>query len=139
VAEVVYDSAEPEGFAMMIGELVRANCEADPARARMLRTTKGVVNIRVTDAGVAVGLLFGGGKLRVLSQPAPRANLDVSGDAETIMSLSTVKLLGGLPSVLDPAGREVTRKLLNGKLKVRGLFGSLPLLMRLNRMMSTSS
>lgn len=127
-----------EGLGAVLAGLVRGNIERDPARARLLRGRLGRVNVRALDAGVAAGILLGGGRFRVRGTPLPEPHLDVACDSETLMSLSSVPLRFGLPDVGTPEGRAVVAKMLRGDLRVRGMLLNLPVLMRLQRLLSVA-
>lgn len=139
MATIVLEGEEPNGLAQMIAGLVEANVAQDPAKARVVESTRGAVQIDVADAGVTIGLKFVPGTLTVTSGVVPGADLKITANAETLMGLSTVPLRFGLPDALTESGREVTRQLLTGRLKVRGLlpFG-LPMLRRLNQLLNVS-
>lgn len=136
--DLVVSDPELEGLGAMLAGLVRGNIEADPARAGLIRGVTGTVNVRARDAGVAVGLAFEGGRLRVQDRPFPRAQLEIACDAETLMGMSTVPLRFGLPDVAAPDGRAVLGKMLRGDLRVRGMLLHLPLLIRLQRLLAVS-
>lgn len=127
-----------EGLGAMLADLIRGNIEADPIRARLLHGVRASVNVRAVDAEVAVGLSFEDGTLRVLPRPFPKANLDISCDAQTLMGMSTAPLRFGLPDPTKPEGRAVIRKMLRGRLKVRGMVAHLPLLIRLQKLLAVS-
>jgi hypothetical protein len=132
------EGAEPSGLAEMLAGLVEANAAADPVRSRLLDTTRGLVQIDVPDAAVTVGLKFVPGALTVTSGAVDGADLRVRADADTLMSLSMVPLRVGLPDPLTAPGREVARKLLTGRLKVRGRSSGLRMLRTVNRLLSTT-
>lgn len=127
-----------EGLGVMLGELVRGNLEQDPGRARLLGGRPGRINIRAVDAEAEVGIILGGGRIRLQGSLLSRPNLAITTDAETLMALSSVPLRFGLPDVTTAAGREVVVKLLKGQLKVRGMFTQSGLLGRLNKLLSVA-
>ncbi len=134
----VHLEGEPNGLASMVAGLVEANIARDAARARLLASTRGAAQIDVPDAGVTIGLKFVPGALTVTSGAVPGADLRITTDAETLMSLSTVPLRLGLPDALSSEGRGVVFKLLTRGLKVRGLPFGLPLLRTVNRLLSVN-
>lgn len=142
MAEIVLDGQEPSAFAQMIGALLQTNTAASPEKARILETTRGVVEIAVTDAGVVVGLKFTPGALVVTSEAVPGADLRISADSETLMGLANVPLRFGLPDALTAQGREVGGRLVSGRLRVHGLLPALPrgvaLLRKVNRLLSVA-
>jgi len=134
-AEVEYLDAEPNGLASMLGGLIEGNLKAHPEREALL--SKGATySIVAPDVGVAVSLRFSPGKVQVRNDEVAKPNVRVETDSETLIGLSSVPLRFGLPDVLTADGRAVTRKLLSGKLKVRGLFRHLLTLTRLQRLLS---
>ncbi len=52
------------------------------------------------------------------------------------MDLNTVAIFGGLPWVIDEAGRKVAAHLLTRRLKIEGMFAHPVLLTRLTNIMS---
>jgi hypothetical protein len=135
VTFVVVDP-DVEGLGVMLADLVRGNIEADPSRARLLHGLAGTVNVHAVDAEVDVGLEFRGGQMLVHAKPYPKADLDITTDAETIMGMSSVPLRMGMPDVATADGRAVVGKMLRGDLKVRGMVTKPKLLTRLQRLLS---
>jgi hypothetical protein len=137
VSFVVVDP-DVEGLGVMLADLVRGNIEANPDRARLLQGLSGRVNVHVPDAEVDVGLEFAGGQMVVHGKPFPRADLEITTDAETLMGMSTVPLRFGMPDASKADGRAVVRKMLRGELKVRGMVTKPKLLTRLQRLLSVA-
>lgn len=125
---------ETEGLGVMLAELVRANLEAHPERAKHL-SRPGTVNVHATDAEVEVGLRLGDGEFRV-GAPHAVADLSIATSSETLLSLSNVPLRFGLPDAFTPEGRRVTSMLVRGGIKVHGMARHLKLMTRLNRLLS---
>jgi len=129
-AEVGYADDEPSAFASMLGGLIEANIRTRPEKARDFESLVARVGIFVTDIHEGVTLDFKGGNLVVHNGLKPRRTLTIRTDAETVMSLSNLKIGPfGLPVYYDEVGRGVATKLLRGKLKIDGL---LPNVMTLN-------
>jgi hypothetical protein len=126
-----------DGLGAMVGELVKANLAAHPARAALLSGPAGSVVIDATDAGAKVGLIFTGKGLRV-GAPLPRPDLAIACDAATLMELTAVPLRFGLPDPLDPKGRTIVGKLARRQLKVRGMVPHLALMIRLQKLLSVA-
>lgn len=122
----------------MLADLVRGNIEANPSRARLLQRVSGRVNVRARDAGVEVGMEFRGGQLHVRAMPFPDAKLTIETDADTLMGMSTVPLRFGMPDVARADGRMVVKKMLRGELKVRGMVRGMPLMVRLQKLLSVA-
>jgi hypothetical protein len=129
-ALVGYDDDEPSAFASMLGGLIEANVRSNPGKERDFDSLKARIGIWVTDIDEGVTLDFKGGKLVVHNGLKPRRKLTIRTDADTVMSLSNLKIgLLGLPVYYDEVGRGVALKLLTGKLNIEGL---LPNVMTLN-------
>ena len=129
-AQVDYADEEPSAFASMLGGLIQANVESRPEKRQDFATLVARVGIWVTDIDEGVTLDFKGGRLTVHNGLKPRSTLTIRADAETVMSLSNLKIGPlGMPVYYDEVGRGVAGKLLRGKLKIEGL---LPNVMTLN-------
>lgn len=129
-ARVDYADEEPSAFASMLGGLIQANVESRPEKQQDFATLVARVGIWVTDIDEGVTLDFKGGRLTVHNGLKPRSTITIRTDAETVMSLSNLKIGAlGMPVYYDEVGRGVAGKLLRGKLKIDGL---LPNVMTLN-------
>jgi hypothetical protein len=114
----------------MLGGLIDANVRARPEKGRDFESLVARVGIWVNDIDEGVTLDFKAGRLVVHNGLKPRRTITIRSDAETVMSLSNLKIgLLGLPVYYDGVGRGVATKLLRGKLKIDGL---VPNLMTLN-------
>jgi hypothetical protein len=129
-------AGEPNGLASMLGTLIEQNLARDPGRRRLLRPA--VVSLVATDADVGVTLRIEPTGVEVASAPDPRAHLEVRTDSHRLLDLAAVPLRWGLPDPLTAPGRRVTRALLAGRLRVRGLVRHPLRLMRLNRLLSAA-
>jgi hypothetical protein len=127
---VEYADDEPSAFASMLGGLIEANVRTHPEKESDFDSLKARVGIFVTDIDEGVTLDFTGGQLVVHNGLEPHRTLTIRTDAETVMSLSNLKIgLFGLPVYYDGVGRGVAAKLLRGKLRIEGL---LPNVLTLN-------
>lgn len=136
-AEVVYADDEPSAFASMLGGLIEANVRSRPEKERDFESLKARVGIWVTDIDEGVTLEFKGGKLVVHNGLKPRRTLTIRTDADTVMSLSNLKIgLLGLPVYYDGVGRGVALRLLTGKLKIEGLLSNVSTLNTVTRIFS---
>jgi hypothetical protein len=135
-ASVTYADAEPNGLASMLGTLIEQNLARDPSRRRLLRPA--VVALVATDARVGVTLRIGPGGVEVANATDPGADLEVRTDSHRLLDLAAVPLRLGLPDPFTSRGREVTRALLAGRLRVRGLILHPVRLTRLNRLLSAA-
>ena len=121
-ALVSYADQEPSAFASMLGGLIEANVKGRPEKQSDFDWLVGRVGIWVTDIDEGVTLDFKGGRLVVHNGLKPRRTITIRADAETVMSLSNLKIGPlGLPVYVDEVGRGVAMKLLRGSLKIEGL------------------
>ena len=133
-AKVEFADAEPNGLAAMIGGLLDANLAAHPERAELLTPT--VVGVVAQDAHVSITLEIERDRIVVRNGLAPRTDVTVRTDSETLTELSTTPLRLGFPDGLKPEGRRLTKKLLAGDLAVRGLVRHPLVVSRLNRLLA---
>lgn len=119
---VEYADQEPSAFASMLGGLIEANVKSRPEKEVDFETLVARVGIAVKDIGESVTLDFKGGRLVVHNGLRPRRTITIHADAETVMSLSNLKIGPlGMPIYIDEVGRGVAMKLLRGSLKIDGL------------------
>src|SRR5260370_1946889 len=136
-AEVLYADDEPSAFASMLGGLIEANVRSNAGKERDFDSLKARVGIWVTDIDEGVTLDFKGGHLVVHNGLKPRRKLTIRTDADTVMSLSNLKIgLFGLPAYYDEVGRGVAFKLLQGKLRSDGLLPNITTLNTVTRIFS---
>ncbi len=127
---VEYADPEPSAFASMLGGLIEANVKARAEKQADFENLVARVGIWVTDIDEGVTLDFKGGNLVVHNGLAAKRTITIRADAETVMSLSNLKIGPlGLPVYFDETGRGVAGKLLRGQLKIDGL---LPNVLTLN-------
>jgi hypothetical protein len=133
---VAYLDGEPNGLGTMLGGLIEGNLAAHPEREGLLRPA--TVAIAAPDAGVAVTIRLGPGRVEVANGVRGKPDLWVRADSDTLIELSSVPLRFGLPDNMTREGREVTAKLMKGTLKVRGMFRSPGRLARFNKLLSVN-
>jgi hypothetical protein len=134
---VEYADDEPSAFASMLGGLIEANVRTHAEKENDFDSLKARVGIFVTDIDEGVTLDFKGGQLIVHNGLEPKRTLTIRTDADTVMSLSNLKIgLFGLPVYYDGVGRGVAAKLLQGKLKIDGLLPNVLTLNRVTRIFS---
>jgi hypothetical protein len=139
-ARVEYaDGDDASAFAQMLGGLIEANVSARPERRRDFDNLRARVGIFVTDIGEGVTLEFGGGHLVVRNGLEPDRDVTIRADADTVMSLSNVRIgFGGMPNYLDTNGRQVVARMLKGQLRIQGLVGNLTTLNQVTRLFSVA-
>lgn len=121
----------------MIADLIEGNLSAHPERASLLAGKLRRVVITANDLDAHVSLTLGGGEISIGAEPPTKPHMWIYADSSTLIELPNAKLMGGLPSVADPIGRAVTKKLLTGKMKIKGMF-RVGLLSRVQRLLSVA-
>lgn len=125
-ALVSYADKEPSAFASMLGGLIEANVKDSDDKRRDFDRLVARVGIWVTDIDEGVTLDFKGGTLLVHNGLRPTRTITIRAEAETVMSLSNLKIGPlGMPIYYDEVGRGVAGKLVRGKLKIEGLVPNL--------------
>jgi hypothetical protein len=121
----------------MLGGLIEANVLAHPNKQQDFDTLTTRVGIWVTDIDEGVTLVFESGRLTVYNGLEPRRTITIRAEAETVMSLSNLRIGPlGLPIYYDGVGRGVALKLLQGKLKIDGMMANVGTLNRVTRIFS---
>ncbi len=131
---VALEGAEPNGLASMLANLIRANLERHPERRALLRDS--VIELEAADVGVVATLLVRDGAVRVASAPAAGAHVSVRASSSDLLLLAGVRLRAGFPDPLAPSGRAVIRRVLRGRIRIRGLLRHPGRLSRLSRLLS---
>lgn len=129
--------AEPNGLAATIAGILEANLAAHPDRSAMLRP--GAIEIVAMDAGVSVVVRSKPDGIEVANgDPARsgRADLTIRASSNDLLALTACPLRAGLPDPFHPKGREILGKLLGGRIRIRGLLTSAPLLTRFAALLS---
>jgi len=131
------EGPDATALGQMLGGLVEANVEGSTERRRDFDDLRARVGIFVTDIEEGVTLDFQGGHLVVRGGLEPGRDVTIRADSETVMQLSSVRIgFAGMPNYLDSTGREVLARMLNGSLKIEGLFGNLTVLNQVTRLFS---
>ncbi len=131
---VEYLDGEPNGLASMLGRLIEANLERNPARIRHLG--RGCIAVRALDIGLATTLTMAPGRVSVSNGNRGRPEVRVRGDSLTLLRLTDTPLRFGFPNLLSREGRALARKVLSGNLKIRGMLRHPLEVARLNRLLS---
>lgn len=121
----------------MLGGLIDANIKASAAKRKDFDSLAARVGIWVTDIDEGVTLDFERGHLAVHNGLEPKRDLTIRAEADTVMSLSNLRIgLFGMPVYYDEVGRGVAAKLLQGRLRIDGLLGNLATLNTVTRIFS---
>jgi hypothetical protein len=134
---VAYASKEPSAFAEMLGGLIEANVRANVSKRKDFDVLVARVGIWVTDIDEGVTLVFDAGRLTVYNGLEARRTITIRAEADTVMSLSNLKIGPlGMPVYYDEVGRGVALKLLRRKLQIDGLLANIATLNRVTRIFS---
>jgi hypothetical protein len=125
------------GLAGMIAGLIRANLVAHPERRRDFERLRGTVVIEAHDAEAVVTLAFDGGTLLVRGGHGGAADVHVWADSLTVIELSSLPIVGGIPWLFGHRGRRLVGGLLRGTVRIRGLYRAATLV-RLTRLLSVA-
>lgn len=130
--------AEDTALAVMISEMLKGNLENRPEREKDFNALKGNIYIQALDADVDMTLVFEKGKLTVHGGKAGEADISIATDSTSLLELTNLNIIMGMPNYFDKAGREVVKKLLKGDLKLKGMFTHPIALTRLTKVMSVT-
>jgi hypothetical protein len=117
---VVHKSAEENGMATMLAELMRTNIAESAYKSLCFKALSCSVGVRVPDAEVSATLVFSRGSCVVYDGIAGEPELEIEADSEDLLALSNINLTAGLPCYLDETGRDILVKSLTGKVKING-------------------
>ena len=136
---VDFADAEPSAIAVMLGGLIEANVDRRAERRRDFDALAARVGIWVTDIDEGVTLDFQRGRLVVHNGLQPRRDITIRAEADTVMSLSNLRIGPfGLPVYYDEVGRGVAMKLLRRRLRIDGLLGNLATVNSVTRIFSVA-
>ena len=137
---VRYLDPEPNGMASMLGGLIEGNLQAHPERERFVTGGRpATFVVAAPEVGAAVSIRFGPDGVRVRNGEVRRPKVRIEADSATLIGMSSVPLRFGLPDATTAEGREVLRKMLARKLRVRGAVVNGRMLARLNAVLSVAS
>lgn len=117
----VHPSAEDNGLATMVAELMRTNVSSSAYKRLCFSLLKATVVIEATDAEVGATLLFNRGACTVYDGAEVKADLRIIADSESILQLSAIPIVAGFPFYLNETGFSVLSKLLIGSVRIEGM------------------
>jgi hypothetical protein len=134
---VSYADTEPSAFASRLGGLIEANVAGRSEKKKDFDGLEALVGIWVTDIDEGVTLDFQRGSLTVHNGLQPKRDLTIRAEADTVMSLSNLRIGAfGMPVYYNEVGRGVALKLMQGKLRIDGMLGNLAMLNTVTRIFS---
>lgn len=134
--DILENRAEEVPFSYVIADLLSGNLQQKPEKMRTFNNMYGVVALNLADIEASVTLIFAGGRLRIEKGIVGKPDLIINSSSENIISLNAINIKFGLPYYFDEAGMNVLKQLLNGDLKIQGMFRHPILLTRLTKVMS---
>jgi hypothetical protein len=127
---------EENGLANIFFELIRQNIERIPEKINDLQRLNATVGFYANDIDVSALLRFQNGQLIIDGKISEEPEIKIIADSETILNLSRIRIIAGLPYYFDETGRDIINRLFAGRLKIKGLFAHPIKLTRLTRIMS---
>jgi hypothetical protein len=135
---VLAPGADENGLAAMIQALIEQNLADHPEKLVDFERMRGSVAIVAEDAGTAVTLVFGGGRLEVHAGIEGVPDIAVRADSDDVVGLSQLELTRrfALPDLRGVHARKVLARSRTGHIRVLGALARPMLLLRLTRVMS---
>lgn len=118
---VVDDSAEHNGLAQMLADLLRQNLEQKPIKIKYFNRLGLSVAITAPDAEVELTIFFNRGSCVIYDGVVGKPHLHIITESANIMALSATPVRAGLPDPFDSSGRDLIKKLLKGEVKIKGM------------------
>jgi hypothetical protein len=129
---------EDAGLAMMLSDLLRQNLAQNPRKRKDFDRLAASIVIEARDAEVTITLEFLRGALVVHEGIHGAPKIRISADSATVLELLMLRILWGIPRLLDKGGRRLLRKYIAGELRIEGLGTHLVTLLRMTRLMSVN-
>jgi hypothetical protein len=132
--------AGENGFAQMLATLLRQNIDDRPEKKASFVKMHGRVSIVLEDIGSAVTLNFESGRLTIYDGITGIPDVTIRAPWEWVTKMSLVELEPrfGLPDIRKPVAKEVGEAQKDGTIKIHGWLASMPLMMRLTKVMSVA-
>ncbi len=127
---------EEKGIAGMMADIIKGNLKHKPERENDFNALDGNIYLRAEDADVDITMVFKKGSLIVHNGKIGNPKISIVTNSGTLLDLANISIKFGLPYYFDETGRGVIKKLLTGKLKLKGLFTHLIALIRFTKLMS---
>ncbi len=119
---VIHDAGDL-GLATMLMDLIRQTLEQDPRKREVVKTLDERILLEVLDIQTRVVLEFRRGTIVITLNFIPSPDLHIVTNSAILLDLCQIKFRFGLPILLDAFGWKMMKKLLNGKLVMKGLWG----------------
>lgn len=117
--EVVVDkSAQANGLAVLLSDLIKKNIENAPWKEGDARAIRGDISIYANDADMSITLSFRGNELVILDGTSPKSSIKIEADSASLIDMSRIKLVVRIPWFFDSDGMKIVRYLLTRKVKI---------------------
>lgn len=133
---ILAPGADAVGLTTMLADLIRQSVEQNPKKRLNFDRLRTVVQIHVRDAEVTVSLEFAAGQLTVHAGARGTPKIRISADAEAVLALCMIKLVGGVPHPLHHHNRRLIRMIATGEIRIEGIPRSPLALLRFTRLVS---
>ncbi len=132
------ESAQHNGLASMLFELLRANIAARPEKGKALALLRGRVAIVAEDAQVSLTLQFDLHGLVIHDGIEGIPDVTIRAQSDDIAKLSLMKFTHrlGLPKLWDPTTRRVLASLLSRRIRIYADPAHVPMLSPLSQLMA---
>ena len=130
------DSAMENGLAIMLSSLIRQNITDKPQRLDDLRKLDIHIGLWARDIGVKLTMAFENGGLVFHDGIHKDAQVLIVADSDSIINLSLLPIKFGLPWLFNKTGTNFIGQLIDGSLKITGLFKHPLAVIHLTRLVS---
>ncbi len=121
-AIIIDKSAKRIDLAETLREILTRNLDEHPDKSRLFQFLKSAVCIHTTDTDQKLTLYFNRGSCVIFAGLIGKPDLQIETTEEQLLALSNLNLIAGMPSLVDGSGRELAKKLVNGEVRVQGMF-----------------
>lgn len=135
---VLAPGAGETALAVMLADIIKINLESKPEKMKDFLALQSRVYIHAVDAEVEITLDFARGTLTVYGGKALKPQISIQTDSSTLLDLTNIQIKHGFPNFFDQNGRGLTKKLLRGDLKIKGLLTQTASLIRLTKVLSVA-
>ncbi len=133
---IILSEARELGLPVMLADLIGQNIEKAPDKAKAFELLRAKVLIEIPDIQTSAGLEFQEGKLTLSKDLLGKPDLHILTDSATILDLSLLKIKLGLPYFFDKNGFGILKKILSGKIIIKGLLANFSVLINLTKVIS---
>jgi len=133
---IILPEARELGLPVMLADLIRQNIQKRPDKIKPFESLEAKVLIEIPDIQTSAGLEFQRGRLILSKDISGKPDLHILTDSTTLLDLSLLKIILGLPYFFDKNGFKVLKKILSGEIVIKGLFKNFPVLINLTNVIS---